>query len=42
MQNSEALKKQEANTLNATKNIAKLLTAFVMLIATVAVVYIAS
>lgn len=42
MQNTKALKKQEASTLNATKNIAKILTALVMLLATAAVVYVAS
>jgi hypothetical protein len=42
MHQAEAVRKNETTALNATKNIAKFVIATVMLLATVAVVYIAT
>ena len=42
MHQAEAVRKTETTALNATKNVAKFVIATVMLLATVAVVYIAT
>lgn len=41
MRNAHAIKKHESATINATKHVAKIVTAVVMLLATAAVLYIA-
>jgi hypothetical protein len=42
MRQAEAIRKQETTALGATKHVAKIVTAIVMLVATAAVFYLAS